>query len=128
MNRHRIRKSKLEKALMQALNQIVLFEMDDERLKREMITLTRVELNEDFSQASFFFTSHHPDKKNKIVKIFYSSIPYFRSLLAQKVMIKNIPQLKFFYDYNKGEDVAALIDHLSIQYRKDKEKAESQFE
>lgn len=115
--RHQLRKHKLEKSIAQGLSEIILIEMNDDRIKPEMISIARIELNEDFSTATVFFKILNPEKKNKITKWLYQSAGYLRSQLTKKVLIKNMPRLKFFYDYNEGEDVTNLIEKLSAKYQ-----------
>ena len=121
MNRHGIKLKRLEKAYQQALCEALLFKVRDPRLENVEISINRVEINQDMSVASVFFTLSDNQNKNKVIKALYSAAPFFLSLLKEKIKIKYLPNLKFFYDEatDKGNKVLKLIDELTKQKSKD---------
>lgn len=119
--RREIRKKRIEKALSQGISEIMLFEMNDERLKNEMITITKVTLSDDLEHAAVHFKLYYPENKNKVIKLLYQTLPYFYSFLKKKIIIKKIPIMKFFYDQAKEAtslEVVNLIEKLSEKYKK----------
>ena len=115
MNRQEIKLKKLEKQFARLISEAITLKVDDVRLSNEVISITRVEINQEKSTASVFFTLLNQSKKNKVIKVLYTSAPFLMAIIQKKLTMRNYPKLKFFYDFkeNEVEKILNLIDKIS---------------
>ena len=120
MNRHEVKQKRLAIAYKQVISEVLLYKISDQRLQPGAITITRVNINRELTQAEVFFTSMLNDNPNKLVKALYSAEPLFLSILKSKIKIKYLPKIKFRYDKELREmdNLVNLIDDLSKEYKK----------
>lgn len=120
MNRHEIKKKRLETSYRQVISEALLYKVDDERVNRETITITRVHINDNLTEAEVYFTSMSENNLNRLTKALYSARSFLLSILKSKIKIRYLPQIKFYYDNElKGADsLVDLIDKLSQEYQK----------
>lgn len=107
-----IRKKRIEQEYRKHLSDALVSKVADERLKNEIINITEVEIVDNFKKAKVFFTILNEENKNKVIKTLYSARGYLLNLLREKIKIKYLPDLAFFYDYEnqKGNNVLSIID------------------
>ena len=122
MNRHEIKKKRLETTYRQVISELLLFEMADSRVTPGSITITRVHINQNLTEAEVYFTSMLPENPNKLTKALYSAESFFLATLKKKVKIKYLPKIKFRYDRETIEtnNMLDLIDRLSKDYTSNK--------
>ena len=125
MDRHRIKIKRLEKLCMRTLSEALLFHIKDPRLIDSSITIDRVEIDDEISSACIFFTAGEEANKNKLIKALYSSAPFLLSLLKEKVRIRSLPSLKFFYD-KKAEQARDVVDLIETLSKKSKESSKGE--
>ena len=119
MKRYQLKIKRVEKAYMQLLSEAIHVHLGDPRLKSKSIVITRVCMNRDCSKASIFFIleveKEQQQQKNKIIKALYTSAPYLLSFIAQRLQMRFLPELSFFYDSHteKANKVVHLIDQQS---------------
>ena len=118
MKRYQLKIKRVEKAYMQLLSEAVHIHLSDPRLKNKSIVITRVCMNRDCSKASIFFileVEKEQQQKNKVIKALYTSAPYLLSFIAQRLQMRLLPELSFFYDSHTEEanKVVHLIDQQS---------------
>ena len=120
MNRHEIKRKRLETTYQQIISEAILFHIDDKRIKPGSVTITRVRVNQDLSEAEIYFSCMENDNPNKLVKSLYSAESLFLAILKNRVKIKYLPRMKFRYDKELKEagEVVALIDELAEEYKK----------
>ncbi len=82
--------------ILKYLSNIILTETNDDLLKT--ITLTDVSVSKDLSYAKVYFTSISNLEHEQITKEMNEAAPFLRGKLAQRIEIRNIPELKFIYD------------------------------
>ncbi len=82
--------------IQREVSKILLTEARDEDLKN--VTITFVKVTDDLSFAKIYFTTLNDNKKEKVLKDINNAAGFFRSLLADRLDIRHIPELKFVYD------------------------------
>lgn len=80
-----------------------------------LITVSAVEVSKDLRHAKVFvsvFGSEFDIEQS--LEILNAAAPHLRSLLAKKIRLRTIPQLRFCYDssISYGSKLAALIDKV----------------
>jgi ribosome-binding factor A len=71
-------------------------EISDPRLS--MISITKVELNKDFSQAKIYWDTFDSSKRGDVKKAIDGVSKKMRSLLAKNLDVRHTPELFFIYD------------------------------
>ncbi len=99
---------KLESLLKQELSQIFLKELDFG--KNSLITITRVRISPDFSEAKVFVGVIPDDLQQKILTILQRRANYFRHQLLKKLNLKRIPTIRFIEE--KTEKQAQRIEEI----------------
>ncbi|CAN5320760.1 30S ribosome-binding factor RbfA [soil metagenome] len=78
-----------------------------------LVTISAVEVSKDMAHAKVYVSVFGSELDiTQSLEILNSAAPYLRSLLAKKIRLRAIPQLKFYYDssISYGSKLAALID------------------
>ena len=106
-------KLKVERAasdIQRELSNILLLEAKDVDFKR--VTITAVEVSNDFSYAKVFFTT--PDDRTHVTKDLNNASGFFRSLLSQRIDARHTPELKFIFDESieYGQKIEKIIEEL----------------
>ncbi len=102
-----MRKERIASVLEREISQIVAQEMNDPRLG--FITITKVLVTADLKEAVVYFSSL--EKKPEVHEILKRAKGYIRSILAQRVRIKFIPDLRFEVDdsFEYGKKIDTII-------------------
>jgi ribosome-binding factor A len=105
------------------LTGILQREISDPRLR--LITIQSVKVSKDLAFADILFTqlasAHVQDNQSTAqettVKLLTRAAPRLRYLLAQRLKLRVIPVLRFFYDdsYIQNQRLQGLIDNAIIQ-------------
>ena len=78
-----------------------------------LITVNEVVLSKDLAVAKAYFTvlGKGADDKHAAEKTLNEKAPYLRSEIGKKIRLRNIPQLRFYYDdsFETGMRVAQLL-------------------
>jgi ribosome-binding factor A len=106
-------KVKVERAasdIQRELGNILLLEAKDKDFKN--VTITAVEVSNDFSYAKVFFTT--TDDREHVVRDLNNAAGFFRSLLAERLVIRHTPELKFVFDESieYGQKIEKIIEEL----------------
>ena len=81
----------------------------------EIFSINHVETARDLSSAKVFFsTINSPMKRSELVHYLNENAWKLRKSLAQKLHLKKMPSLRFFYDEHseKVRNIDSLIDNL----------------
>jgi len=72
-------------------------EMRDPRLKN--VTVTAVKLTDDLGYAKIYYSAHGTETELKEVKsALQHALGFFRTKVGERLDLKYVPQLKFYYD------------------------------
>jgi ribosome-binding factor A len=92
------------------LNILLRREISDPRLS--LCSVTRVELNPDFSLANVYWDTFDASKRGDIKKAFEGISGRMRTLLAKHLDVRHTPILSFLYD-SQFEDELKITELLS---------------
>lgn len=108
------RKDRVASQMQKELSFILQRELRDPRLG--FITINDVELTRDLALAKVYFTVLSPDAKARAAqqKLLADLTPQIRHLLAGRMRLRHIAELRFIYDdsFDKGMRVAALLGEV----------------
>ncbi len=90
------RNHRLSELIYREIGSILLTEMRDPRFKE--VTVTGVKLNDDLSYAKVYFTLHDAGKTKEIAKALNNAQGFFRTKIGERIDVKYIPQIKFYFD------------------------------
>jgi len=76
-----------------------------------LLTITKVELNKDYSVAKIFWDSFSMDNKESSQEALSKSVGRLRSFLAKNLNVRHTPSLSFVYD-SQYEDEKKIEDLL----------------
>ncbi len=110
-----IRKRKIEKEILRTLGTLVVSDkVKDPRVN--LVTFHRVELSNDLSIATVYYTAYCTNReRKKLIAGLVSASGFFRSALNQRLKLRRTPELRFVWDsaFIKALEVNQQIDHLA---------------
>ena len=101
-------KDKYQELIKNELN-IFLRQMSDPRLT--MCSVTKVELNRDYSSAKVYWDTYNESAKEGIQSAFDGAKGKMRSLLAKVLNVRHTPEVNFTYDSQIADElkISALL-------------------
>lgn len=117
------RTDRVAQQIQRELAELVRLEVNDPRVR--LVTITAVEVANDYSHAKIFFTrldGKHEEAQQGLER----AAGFLRSQLARSLKLRVMPQLHFVYDESveRGSRLSQLIDQAvsSDQQKGDKEE------
>ena len=110
------RSHRLAELIYREIGTIILTEMRDPRFKE--LTITSVKLNDDLSFAKVYFTLLDQAKTKEIAKALNHAQGVFRSKIGERLDIKYVPQIKFYFD--EAQENADKIEQLFKEIHSEK--------
>ncbi|MBE0433190.1 30S ribosome-binding factor RbfA [candidate division WOR-3 bacterium] len=106
-----MRKDRIASVLSREISAIIEHEMKDPRLG--MVTITMVDVTADLKTATVHFSSL--DDKQAGLETLNRAKGYIKSMLANRVSMRSIPDLEFKIDnsYEYGKKIDAFLDEIS---------------
>lgn len=108
------RSARVSSEMQKELAFILQREINDPRFG--FITINEVLLSKDLASAKIYITVFNVDEQGKRnhIKWLNALVPMIRHLLAKKMRLRHISELKFFYDdsFDTGMRVAELLSDL----------------
>jgi len=107
------RKDKLEELIKRVVSEIIMKELKDPRIG--FITITRVELNRDYSEADIRFSVlGNPREIRKSLEGLKSSSGYIQHQLGKEIKLRHVPRIHFKLDSSVADGVRMvdLIENL----------------
>ena len=102
--------------IQETLSDLLNKSIHDPRL--QMITITKVKMSADLRLARIYFAIYGDDKKSEnAAKGFESARGFIKRILAPKLGLRYMPDLKFFYD--DSLDYGSHIDQLLKKIKAD---------
>ena len=105
------RSRRIAEQIQRELSGIIRLELKDPRIG--MITLTDVEVSQDYSHAKVFFTQlGDSGAAEQTEAALQHAAGFLRSQLAQRLKLRVVPELHFKYDVSveRGMHLSRLID------------------
>ena len=106
----KVKVQRAESEIQKELGNILLLDAKDVDFKN--VTITAVEVSNDFSYAKVFFTT--TDDREHVLHDLNNAASFFRTLLSQRVNMRHTPELKFIFDESieYGEKIEKIIEEL----------------
>ncbi len=119
MSSHRI--FRINEIIKQLLSMIIFKEIEDPRIKNNLITITKVDTDKDLKNAKVFFVCLNEDKKDEVLSGLNSAKGVIFSYLKKSLKVRYIPNLTFHYDKTLIETNKVLtnIRNLNINDNED---------
>jgi ribosome-binding factor A len=107
------RTERISSIFHEELTKLLQIEMDDIRFKT--LTVTRVNVSPDLSQANVYISCGDENQSKEIIKELRTMVKKLRYELAQRIDVRKMPQLKFFYDAisKKGEHIISVLQKIA---------------
>ena len=103
------RSNRVSGEIQKVLSDILQKKVKDPRLK--MATITGVKMSRDLKMARVYFTASGSKKSiEEAIEGFESALGYVKRTLANKLNLRYMPDLKFFYD--ESFDYGSHIDNV----------------
>lgn len=111
------RMERVNELIKKELSLVISREIDDPRIKRNMITITKVETTKDLHHAKVYFVCLDKEQSSEVIKSLSSSKGLFLAILKKRLSIRYIPLFTFIYDYSieKTNEVLKTIRDLNIK-------------
>ena len=102
--------------IQKELGNILLLDAKDEDFKN--VIITAVDVSNDLSFAKVYFTT--TDDREHVTHDLNAAAGFFRSLLAERLIMRHTPELKFIYDESieYGEKIEKIIEKLHEEEKK----------
>lgn len=109
------RNRRISELISREVSSIMQLEMRDQRFRA--VTVTGVQMSPDLGFAKIYFTCAGTSEDIKsTAKALNHAKGYFRSVLSERIEMKYIPDLKFFFDENLAR--AEKLDRLFEEIKK----------
>jgi ribosome-binding factor A len=120
------RDKKIAEEIRREVSQIFAFELADPRAHG--VTVTGVQMTPDLNLARIYFAlpGAEPKAIQEAQRALKKSAAYIRRLLGERIVIKFLPQIEFFYD--ESLDIEGRMEKLFAQIHQDSPEAEEQEE
>ncbi|MBX9811531.1 MAG: 30S ribosome-binding factor RbfA [Burkholderiales bacterium] len=105
------RSRRIAEQIQRELSDVIRIELKDPRVG--MITITDVEVSQDYAHAKVFFTQLGDDAKvGETSGALQHAAGFLRSQLAHRMKLRTVPELHFKYDVSveRGVRLSRLID------------------
>lgn len=104
------KKAMFEERILNELNMILRRDMNDSRF--QFVSLTHVELSNDFSMAKVYWDTFDSGKRGDIKKAFNSAHGKLRSSLAKVLNVRHTPDLTLIYDgqFDGEQAISEILD------------------
>ncbi len=115
MSSHRI--LRVNENIKQTLSMIIMREIEDPRIKNNLVAITRVDTAKYLKNAKIYFVCLNEDKQNEVLNGLNSAKGVIFSYLKKQLTIRYVPNMTFHYDKNLIETNKVLTDikKLNIQ-------------
>ena len=119
MSFHRI--FRINEKIKELLSAIIFKEIEDPRIKNNLITITKVDTDKDLKNAKVFFVCLNEDKKDEVLSGLNSAKGVIFSYLKKSLKVRYVPNLTFHYDKTLIETNKVLtnIRNLNINDNED---------
>lgn len=107
-------KPMFEERIKNEINSLLRTELKDPRLV--MMSVTRVELNQDYSVATVYWDTFDSSKRGDVKAAIEGTGGRLRSLLAKNLKVRHTPELTFVYDsqYEDELKIEQLLKDSSV--------------
>lgn len=122
MSSHRI--LRVNENIKQILSTILLREIEDPRIKNNLVTITRIDTAKDLKEAKVYFVCLDPSKQNEVLNGLNSAKGVIFSYLRKQLTIRYVPNLTFYYDKTLMETNKVLSEIRSLDIKENSQEEE----
>lgn len=122
MSSHRI--LRVNENIKQILSTILLREIEDPRIKNNLVTITRIDTAKDLKEAKVYFVCLDPSKQNEVLNGLNSAKGVIFSYLRKQLTIRYVPNLTFYYDKTLMETNKVLSEIRNLDIKEDSQEEE----
>ena len=122
MSSHRI--LRVNENIKQILSTILLREIEDPRIKNNLVTITRIDTAKDLKEAKVYFVCLDPSKQNEVLNGLNSAKGVIFSYLRKQLTIRYVPNLTFYYDKTLMETNKVLSEIRNLDIKEDNQDEE----
>ncbi|TXJ46308.1 30S ribosome-binding factor RbfA [Brachyspira pilosicoli] len=122
MSSHRI--LRVNENIKQILSTILLREIEDPRIKNNLVTITRIDTAKDLKEAKVYFVCLDSSKQNEVLSGLNSAKGVIFSYLRKQLTIRYVPNLTFYYDKTLMETNKVLSDIRNLDIKEDSQEEE----
>jgi len=111
------RSDRVSHSIHRAISNIIESELHDSRIG--MVTVTGVDLGEDLKNARVYVSVLGDDKDIELsINILNKASSYIRARVSEKIVLKYIPAIKFYYDSStvNGIHIDKLFKKINKEY------------
>lgn len=113
------RTRRVQKEMLRVLGRVLTTEVQDDRLKKSMVTVTRTKISADFSYLDVWISAQGEERFQKaMLSLVERAGSFLRRRLGEEVQLRVVPELRFHLDTTL--DHAARIDALIGQVREER--------
>jgi ribosome-binding factor A len=111
------KRDKYQILLRDKINQIIRSSFNDTRLN--FVSVTKVELNNDYTEAKVFWDSFNPQDKDAITASLKKVAGATRSHLGRLLTVRQVPVIVFVYDtqFESEQFIGQLLQAESLEGR-----------
>jgi ribosome-binding factor A len=107
---------KINSLIKEEISKIIRKEIDFP--ENTLVTITRVETNEDLTECKVFFSCYPESKFDEVLKILGKEIYFIQGRLNEKLFLKRVPMIKFKKEKKVVE--AAKIEEILEKLKREK--------
>lgn len=110
------RPDRVGEAIRDELSQLLAREVHDPGVG--FITLTRVRVSPDLQVARVYYTTMGDEKaQRETVKALKRATPFLRRQLGQRIRLRRVPEIDFFYDESiaQGDRIERILQELKAE-------------
>ena len=122
MSSHRI--LRVNENIKQILSTILLREIEDPRIKNNLVTITRIDTAKDLKEAKVYFVCLDSSKQNEVLNGLNSAKGVIFSYLKKQLTIRYVPNLTFYYDKTLMETNKVLSEIRNLDIKEDNQYEE----
>lgn len=105
--------------MLRVLGRVLTTELQDDRLKKSMVTITRTKVSADFSYLDVWVSAQGEERFQKaMLSLVERAGGFLRRRLGEEVQLRVVPELRFHLDTTL--DHAARIDELLDQVQEER--------
>ena len=105
------RTRRVQREMLRVLGRVLTTEVQDDRLKKNMVTITRTKVSADFSYLDVWISTQGEERFQKaMLSLVERAGGFLRRRLGEEVQVRVVPELRFHLDTTL--DHAARIDEL----------------
>lgn len=124
------RMERINELIKKEMSLVIFKEIDDPRIKNNMITITRVDTAKDLSHAKVYFVCLNKEKQKEVIQALNACKGLFVSILKKRLTIRYIPAFAFLYDQmiEETNQVLDKIRNIEIEEKNNAKDKKEEYE